>query len=340
MPRNEFKNIPAVALAFVPLAAFEYTSAKRIFWVIDILALAGAGILVGSFLLPVSLGTRGTRIAFSLAVLGAFAPTHIALRHGQTTPLVLLALVGHLVAILRGRKYLSGALLALAGLVKIPLLLLAGLVIWNREWKTIVSWATTLGAAGIVSLLLFGTELHMQYVDGLTVHAGSVITGHNNQSVAAVVTRLMGPVPTFDWEPQSMSRGALLATMIVSAALLAALVRKLRRRPRTDGDGYLEDSVAVLALAIVALPVAWDHYFLLLAPGWTLVAVAALDEFSLRRRTFLVLVGMTGLALALPTPHWALNHAAELGLSAAALISHYFLGAVLMIGVDWKRASW
>jgi hypothetical protein len=332
MPRFEFKNLPIVSVAFVPLAGLDYVSAKRVFWWISCGALLGSAVLLGRFVLPRRLGGTGARIAWSVAMICIMAPAHTSLRHGQTTPLVLLLLTAYVVLGLGERRRLSGACLALAGTVKLPVLFLAGMEAVRRRWSTVAAWGGVLAAIVALSLLGFGPELHRQYIAGLGQHAGTVMTGHNNQSIPAVVTRMTGPTGIYDWEPRPMPVGAMSASAAVTILLAGLLAWGLARRPvRASPRRLLLDFSAVLAFGLVVMPVAWDHYFLLLAPAVAALATG-LDALGPPvRRVVLGGLAIAFAAVAVPTPQRLLDGSADGGLPGSLLLSHYFVGAVLVL---------
>ncbi len=334
---SEFKNLPLVALPFAPLAALEYATAKRAFWWINLAALLATGLVLGLGVLPASLGSPAARVAACLALLCAFAPAHIALRHAQTTPLVTLAVTASLAALLRRRHAASGVLLAAAALVKWPVWALAALAAARRRWRLAGAFALTLAVAAALSLALFGTGLHAGYLDEMRAHAGTVMTGHNNQSLAAVLHRLSAPAATFDWTPQPLPPATRTAALAAGVALLAALALALRRGRAAGGSGPGRDVAefaAALAAGIVLFPVAWDHYFLLLAPALAGVTAVLHQDGLLRRPAVSVALALSFLCLALPTPDRLLAAAAGLGPAGAALLSHYFAGALLLAGVS------
>ena len=336
---EEFKNLPLVAWGFAPLATFEYLAAKRLFWFILLAALLAAAWLIGTRLLPARFGNPGRRALLAATVLALAAPTHIALRHGQTTPLVLLALAAWM-AWREACPRAAGLALAGATLVKIPTLALPVLDLAEGRVRTVALWAGGTAAAVGLSVALFGTALHSTWTRALLSNSGTVMTGHNNQSAAAVAARLVGVSRTRDWTPRERTPAErAVGTGLVALALAPAaglLLRAALRRVRPDGRLL---AFPLLAGAIVALPVAWDHYLLLLAPP-AAALLAALDERGLlQRRDVLAALGLGALLLILPTPGFALELRAHPGPGGAAILSHGFLGAVL---ISWTalRAGW
>jgi len=339
MPANEFKNLPIVAVAFVPFATLEYLEAKRVLWWIGLASLLAAAALTGRSILPAALGDGWTRTALAVAGMCSLAPAHTTLRHGQTTAVVTLALTAYAAARLQRREALAGVLLGAASVVKLPTLALAGLEALRRRFRTLAAWLAVVAITAVASVAAFGPTLHGRYADGLVQHAGTVMTGHNNQSIAAVVHRISHASDAYAWEPRPLPRGDRIATLIVTVLLAAALWRGLlagRARGGSDLDRFRLEFPAVLAFGIVAMPVAWDHYFLLLAPGLASLAAGLRNRGLLARPIAVATLAVAFLLLAAPTPQRVLDAGAQGGLSWALAVSHYFIGAALVVGL----AAW
>ena len=337
LPAAEFKNMPLVAVGFAPLAEFDYLTAKRIFWWIGLAALLATALVVGLWILPASLGPPMTRVAAAVALVACFAPAQTALRHGQTTPLVTLLVTGYLAAALQRKRLAAGLLLAAAAIIKWPAWLLAVSDALHRRRHVLAAFLAGVVLLTGASVALFGMPLHDEYMSEVRSHAGTVMTGHNNQSVAAVLTRLSGPVPAHDWTPRPLSNGVQVGTVLVTLGLLAAVLLALLPRrsgpPLDAGTSRLLEFPAVTALGIVILPVAWDHYFLLLAPALAALAMGLHARRLLGRPAVLAGLVLAAGALALPTPQLFLEEFGRFGWPGALIVSHYFLGALLVIGL-------
>lgn len=321
LPANEFKNLPVVSLLFVPFASLDYLEAKRVFWWIGLAALG-----LGAWLTP----ARRTEFAACLALFAVLDPAHVSLRHGQTTPLVLALLAGYLAAARAGKDLAAGVLLGAACLVKFPpLALLAADALRGRR-RTAGAAALTIGAGIVLSGLLFGPELHAGYFRGVSEHAGTVVTGHNNQSILAVATRFLEPSPALDWAARP-APGAARAVAFLGAMTMAGLLASALRRSSGAPPGATY--VAAMALGLVALPIAWDHYFLLLAPGVYLLAAELGERGLLGRPRFWAPLLLGTLAIGAPTPNALIVAADGLGRKAAPGLAVECTGALVLFAL-------
>jgi hypothetical protein len=321
LPANEFKNLPVVSLVFAPFASLDYLEAKRVFWWVGLASLG-----LGAWLTP----ARRTEFAACLALFAVLDPAHVSLRHGQTTPLVLALLAGYLAAARAGKDVASGVLLGLACLVKFPPLALLAADAFGGRRRSAGAAALTIGAGIVLSGLVFGPELHAGYFRGVSEHAGTVVTGHNNQSILAVATRFLEPSPALDWTARP-APGAARALAFLGAMTMAGFLASALRRSGAALPGATY--VAAMALGLVALPIAWDHYFLLLAPGVYLLAAEIGEKGLLGRRRYWAPLLLGTLAIGAPTPHALIVAADRLGRKAAPGLAVECAGALVLFAV-------
>ena len=272
---KDFKNVPVVGAAFVPLSRLEYETAWKAWWIASALAFSG-------FLAAATLWIRGWLSPWPLpasAVVSAavhYFPLRDAFDLGQTTQLVTLLLFLGYVALARRSDRLAGVLLALAALVKVPLFLLGLLLLLTRRWRALAAFAILVVLTVAASLLLYGPEVHRAFLgDVIGPHAGSALTALNNQSLVAQLARLWGEDPLHSYRPSPLPALLAVARWMIVAAVLVAWIRA-RRRPkdRAPADRAILDLDFVMALAVMPLlsPVFWIHYFLLSLPALLLLS--------------------------------------------------------------------
>lgn len=319
LPAGEFKNLPVVAVPFVPLASLPYLEAKRVFFWLGLLAIVAGGGLAGIAALPRTFADRPTRAAVGIALTCLLAPGHAALRHGQTTPIVLLAMSTWLFARDRHPRF-SGASLGLACLVKFPPLALLALDAARGRLRGAVAAVATLVGAAVLSIALFGLPLHRAYAANVAGNAGTVMTGHNNQSIVAIATRLAIPSSPQDWTPRPVPPAIGALAGVVGLLLIVATAWAILRSPRAPENDALAIPLAA-TLGIVALPVAWDHYVLLAAPALLALLGGLHAKGLLDRRGFRLAFSAAFLVLALPTPTAWLEGEAPAGFLRALALS-------------------
>jgi hypothetical protein len=284
---------PSLPFLMVPLALLDYETA-RIVWF-----LAGHACLLGSALLlwrPLG----GDFAAFvAIGAVWAFAgAAQESLGLGQVTPLLLLLVVWAM----RGSAG-SGAAMGLAAAVKFwPGVLLAGELL-ARRWRALrVGIVVAILGVAVPQLLLMALvpppwgPLNSRYWMGTPAPL--------NVSIPATALRLTyspadGPVPR-DWEVGNHTalrlpdwRWAVSATT-AGVVLVAGLLLVARFRRRADPGNRIPLLASLVALALLASPIAWYHYQMMQFPG-----LAWLTADAFRRRAWPRLAGVTALEFAL-----------------------------------------
>jgi hypothetical protein len=188
-------------------------------------------------------------------------------------------------------------------------------------------------AAGAVALsvALFGIDLHWFWFRKFVLNQGSrPIGAYNVQSVNGFLAHLFTRGHLVDWYPIDV--GAPLRAM--SAALGAALVAAVaiacwRAGPPRDEAARRTELWLVLCLTVLVSPISWTHYdLLLLLPGAALVS----RWDSLDRLSRVALVIALAL-LAPPVVVVVIQNRIGSALYERLLISHYFAGAVVLLGL-------
>jgi hypothetical protein len=329
-----FVNLPLVALLFAPFGLLDAATATDLMMSLGILATAVA--LYGCLVLSRVQGWR------RWVVVGLFAmngPLFYNLRIGNTTQYTLLLLVGVLLALRRpgrSRELLAGALLAIAGVIKVPLLLLVGCYVLRGRWRVVLGFGATLGLVGLISLGVFGPELHVTwYRECIQPFAGKPLSAFNVQSIDGWLARVWLGGELRNWQPIAVDWGYKLVryglvASVVGSALWVGWRTSASATAKPNAVSYSEFAIA-LCLALIISPISWTHYYLLLllplslwlghqlaipdGRGWTLAGLGATVMISL------------------PTVNPQVNSPALQWLVANVWISHYLYGVLLLLGV-------
>lgn len=298
---------PAFAVAFSPLARMPDELARflwaGLFWGGCLLSWRlTRSILAGVF--PEADRTApGFRI---LSLLPCSFFMFINGRNGQSTFLIMAAMLAAYRLDLRGRHGWAGAAWAAALLVKpFPLVFLPFFLL-RRRWSTLVAAAGTVGAALAASGLFFRQPLGSLLHDWLSVALGELKfgTGHPSvQSVWAVVNRLSGRTdPPFP--PLPPGHPADWLVLVLTGVIVAAPCLILMKRGGAASAGAVRDRLAfgLFLIAMTVLPpIGWKHYYLLLLfPGALLACLALRPDPGARAAMAVWLAGTLLLQARLP----------------------------------------
>jgi hypothetical protein len=294
---HNFDYPPLTAIAALPTAPFEYPTARRLWFVVNHLALAGA-----AFLLWRGLGRdriAGIVVAGVWSCCGTVGENLVL---GQINPVLLLLVVVAMTAAAGG--FVRPAAVALAtGLKLWPGVLIAADAV-THKWRRL---AIGVGAAAILvvapSIWIWAALPPPHRPTSARYWLGT--PAFLNLSAPATVLRVVsyprdeGGIPKgwlagnnpSDFEPSRAEAAMSLTTSVAVLGggfvclLIAARGRTVRHEPLV---------AALVALGVVASPIAWYHYQLIQFPG---IAWLLTDSVRKKRAARTIVIGALCLAL-------------------------------------------
>lgn len=189
------------------------------------------------------------------ALVVAWNAVQYQLHQGQLNCLILFVLVLAWVADRRGFAFGAGALAGLAAALKLfPALLLLYFVA-GRKWRSAGALVLVAGALNLVALAAFGFAAFETYLRDVVPSLDVFRRAWRNLSLTGYFTRLGEALDA----PQL---GKLIA--LGARALVALAVWVAARRARCARERDRAFALAVVAM-VLASPIAWTHYFVLLS---------------------------------------------------------------------------
>jgi hypothetical protein len=200
----------------------------------------------------------------------------------------------------------------------------------RRRWRALAAFAATLAGLVALSLLIFGFELHRVWFDRcIRPFAEGPLGAYNVQSVDGFLARLTTKGGRQDFSPLAVGAGFHTARLALLALLVGSVVAVGSARGAEARTATLDLAIA-LALALVASPISWTHYYaFLLLPLW----FALTGWIVPARHPAWRALGMTG-ALLVSLPVLAAPGRAGPALFAvyrATAHSPHFVGGVLLL---------
>ena len=324
-----FVNLPPVAALFAPLTLLPERTAGVVWLGVNVMLALACLLLVQQRLHAGAPLRWAVTLAFATS-----GPLLSGLTLGQTTLVALLALLLAERALARRRDRRAGMWLALASVVKVPLLVLLPCLAWRGRWRAVATFVAGLLALGLGSIALWGWPAHAVYVDvAFRQHAGAAVAGHFNQSLDGALARLLTPASLLVWVPRPVGAVASALKWFVLGVLCWACAWAWRRPgPVTDRRVRLE-LAAALCLALVALPVSWVHYGVWLVPVAVVIGDAILRRPRAERWTSGALLVLGVLLVNVPVPPpWIIERFDEAPWFRLA-ISHQLAGTLVLLGL-------
>jgi hypothetical protein len=282
---------PAALLLILPLTAFSYSVAALIWQALTVVLVAFLAWLLVPF--AAEAGVR-LRAGWLFPLLLFWPPVLANLRVGQWSVILAVAIAAGHRAWERGAQSRGAVWMAVAAALKLsPLALLPAIALRNR--RAALSFVAAMALLVAASLPLFGLEAWRAFAAVTGPNAMAYQTWrHNTLSVNGLATRLF-------WGG-AFARPIVAAPLLgyaVVAAVLGVLVivalRAARHAPRArDPEGC---ALALwYVLIVVANPLAWSHYAILLLLPMALAARSAAGRDDARARV-LVAVGLVLLSI-------------------------------------------
>jgi hypothetical protein len=255
---------PLIAWLAAPLAELGLMQAKLVLLGLTCASLVSALIIAVRSWAPDLLRSGGT-LGLAVAALLSW-PLATQVMSINLQPVVILAIVIAVAAAQSGRSALAGVALAVAAAVKLTPAILVLYWIATRRFAC-AAWFLGAGAVLLaVALAVAGAELHLEWLARMQELAGAIVPTKQNRSLAGllygIAYGLEGTEAGLPLQPlPGWIKVASAALGVAGAAWCLLDASKARRRPAADAAGQL----ALVLVATMAAPLAWDHYFLILA---------------------------------------------------------------------------
>ena len=292
-------NPPLWVILVAPFALLDPLTGFRLFAALTAVLMAASLLRTAAELRPWR--TNPLVGSFVIVALLVSSPLLATLALGQMYPVLVLGLVAAWALDRRGRSLPSGAALGLVVALKPSL---APILLWpvvRRRWGASLAAVISGAAATLVGVVVLGPGATLQWLGLLS---GEPLSPYwDNASLPAAAARLFTehefgqPLAELPW---AVGIFGLLGLVLV---LLTAY------RVRRDPEAGLW---ALVAASLLASPIAWNNYLLLLAPGVLLLLA--------RGRTA---VAVLLVALQLLPPQWPLlwQESAPLGAAVGPVVS-------------------
>lgn len=325
---------PTMALLLLPVAWLPPGAARAVWLALDLLWLAGIGVVATLLARRAGAKVGVTAVAAMVLLVALYRPLHAELRYAQVYVLLALWYALWLYGFVTGRDWLCGAALAALGLAK-----LAGAPLWivmlaAGRWRGL-AWAAGLGVAGLIGTLpLVGVDTWRAYLFGRVgdLAANPVFGVTALQTLTSLLRQLFVFDPIYTPAPLLHAPALATALLLIAAVVLVGLT-VARARP----DVSLLTGAAALCLIVPLQPAGEQHhYVVLLVPFFLLIPLAGRVA-----REAPAALALAGIALALQlAPNYFLDNAAWSGWPRALLAYPRLYGALALWGawLLWRRA--
>ena len=248
-------NPPFWAVLLSPLALLEPLEAYRVFVLLTLVMVVGYLAWTAG-----EVRLRGGWAVVATGMLLLSSPLMATVALGQMYPVLALGLVAAWWADRRGMGIASGVALGLVLAIKPTL---APMILWpimRRRWETLGAAIVSGAAATLTGVAVLGPGATMEYASVLD---RATVSGYwDNASIPGAASRLFTQNGFI--EPIVTLPGALPVAFTVGIGVVILTAVRIPRSARYGSDAGLW---AMVAASLLASPVTWHNYLLLLAPG-------------------------------------------------------------------------
>lgn len=336
-----FVNIPILAYIFTPFTLFPKKISFILFFVIGLISV----VATWYWLIKIT-KISGWKIIVLTGLFVVNGPLYYSLKLGNSTHFVLLLLVAANYFFLVKRGFWQGVLLAITALIKIPFWMLGLYYVASKRWRVVIGYFAAILAIVGASLALFGIDLHLfWYKECISPFSDKPMGAFNNQSVKGFLARLLLDSQLNNWVVLEVDWKFRLVQALLNITLIASVVYVFwRSRQAAKVEDINLNFSIILCLAIIISPISWTHYYLVLLLVFALYLgnqLAVPQGFS-----WSILIWFSALLVSLPVinPNEIDTNTIYGILFSRLLISHYFLGGVLLLGTllsaRWKTSEY
>lgn len=267
---------PFFYLLTAPLALLSNTAAVRLMLGIDQVLL-----LVCLGLCATAMSPKPPRRVWGWVLLPLalnFRPLLLLLSMVKIEMVQLTLLLGALAALQRGRSWVTGTLVALAGMIKpLPLLLILYFV-WQRRWRVVQAWCVTITVILALCSVVMGAGNVVAAGVNLMPGGGirTALYWYENQSLVGLAGRMFHPVRSQEFfiNPNDVGRTAVLLMWVFRLALLGWLGVLLRPRQESSPARLAGEWSLGISGMLLLSPMTRDYYAVFLMPAYLLLVHA------------------------------------------------------------------
>ena len=261
-------------------------------------------------------------------------PIYYSIWLGNTTQTVFLFVIASFMCFRLKRDIWSGVFLAIAGLIKIPLLFPILYFVLRKRWQVVKGFLVTILMTVGLSVLVCGINLNLIWFrECILAFVGKVLAAYNVQSVDSFVIRLLSDAPIDTWD---YTEGSWLFKLLRYSFFLILIGGTsfviLRSPANSSAEAENLEFSSFLCLTLLVSPISWTHYYLvLLLP----IALYLGGQLGIPNRWYwFIPMAFSILLVTLPNVRSITSENSVIAaLTRHFLVSHFFWGGVLLLGI-------
>ncbi len=300
---TRFVYMPVFLAPFNLLTGLSFSAAADLWLMLNLMIITA--VIVLQWHLTRGMLTPALRAMVVISVNLVSFPLFYALKLGQTTLLIYLAVCLVYYCVQKDKNTAAGILLGLIVSMKYSPLLFVIYFLYRKKYRLVISCLTTTAVLIILSITLYGLPLNKMYWHYLTDLSGIGIAGWSNQSLYALLLRQFTSANALLFNPVTAGLWISLLRYGVALAIVTAMFHLFSRcRDENIKPLYpLEFSAMILCILIIS-PVTWLHYLSLTGLSFIIIIAFCLKKESLMQTPAVIFTSITGYCLVVFHPDY------------------------------------
>ncbi len=262
---HPYVQTPLWAYILGPLCeAMNFPAFNLLFLALNFIAIAGT-IWLTAYQWAPSFLSKPVWLAGFLAVFSLTTPLYYTAFLNQTHPLILFATILAIFLASRKQHILAGFALAVAATIKITPAIIVIYWLISGKRKSAGSFLAWWVSLNILTLLIFGVEISLDYLSNLNRISNVLLVSYNNQSLVAwLYSNSYNPSEILNWRMFSLPVTGKILGYGLLGLVVGCCIRAYRQK--INNPNLLESTcVSVLLVAsTIFTSIAWTHYYIIL----------------------------------------------------------------------------
>lgn len=258
---TRYVYLPIFLVPFQLLTRINFSTVATLWLILNLVMVIS--IILIQWLITKDLPYPALRLMLIISLNLFSFPLFYALKLGQTTIIIYLAICLIYCFTLKGQDNIAGIFLGLIIALKFSPLLFALYFLYRKRYGLVISCFITVAIIILLSIIIYGLPIHKIYWHYLTSLSGFGIAGWSNQSLAAILLRLSAEGNILQFNPIKANTLISIVRYTLTFSLIGIMYLSFKKKRGLSHQLLypLEFSAVILCLLIIP-SISWIHYFM------------------------------------------------------------------------------
>ncbi len=299
---TRYVYMPVFLLPFKGLSGLKFQCAADIWLGVNILAIAA--IMLIQWYLTRDILKPFPAAAFILSINLLSFPLFYALKLGQTTIIIYLAVSLIYLLTMKQKPVLAGTVLGVITAMKYSPVIFLLYFLYRKQYKLVFSCIVSILSIIMLSVCIYGWELNTTYWSYLSLLSGTgQIAGWSNQSLQAFMLRQFTNTNALHFNPvHTPALFSVFKYLLSFLVLLPVYLALTKNNIESNQRHYPLEFSAILLSMLILSPVTWLHYLCLSSLSFILLIMASCRLNNINQTKKLIITSVLAYSMVILTP--------------------------------------